>query len=232
VIVCRGWRASQLDLERHLRRLLRYLEVDCVLDVGANSGQFADMLRSTVGYAGLIISFEPNPEQFIELRARASRDPLWQAVPQALGREAGEAEFNVYASSELSSLRSLDPGAGHQPADPVARQIRVDVRTLAECLPELQERYGFSRPFLKMDTQGFDVEIAKGAGSRLTDFVGLQSEVAFQRLYQGAPDFQSALAFYEASGFVLARLTPVHELHFPELVEMDCVMVRKDLVRP
>ena len=119
VIICRGWRASQLDLERHLRRLLRYLDVDCVFDVGANSGQFADMLRSTVGYAGLIISFEPNPEQFSVLRARASRDPLWQALPQALGREAGEAVFNVYASSELSSLRSLDPGAGHQPADPV-----------------------------------------------------------------------------------------------------------------
>ncbi len=211
--------------------MLRYLDVDCVFDVGANSGQFADMLRGSIGYKGLIISFEPNPEQFSLLEAQTTRDPLWQALPCALGRDAGEAVFNVYAVSELSSLRSLNSGAKHLPADPVARQIRVQVRTLDDTLPELRQRYGFSRPFLKMDTQGFDLEVARGARDRLKEFVGLQSEVAFQLLYEGAPDFQTAMTFYETSGFALSRLTPIHEIDFPELVEMDCVMIRKDLVK-
>ncbi len=43
-----------------LRRLLRYLEVDCVFDVGANSGQYARQLRNLVEFSGTIISFELN----------------------------------------------------------------------------------------------------------------------------------------------------------------------------
>ena len=95
-------------------------------------------------------------------------------------------------------------------------------------MKEAKKRWGFQRPFLKLDTQGFDLEIAKGAGSTLREFVGLQSEISFQPLYEGAPDYISALRFFEQSGFVISRLIPIHELHFPELVEMDVIMVRSD----
>jgi hypothetical protein len=46
--------------EEHLRRFLRHFEVDCVFDVGANSGQYATMVRERAGYLGPIVSFEPN----------------------------------------------------------------------------------------------------------------------------------------------------------------------------
>ena len=50
-----------LHEQEHLRRLLRYLRVDCVYDVGANAGQYAGMLRDKADYKGRIISFEPIP---------------------------------------------------------------------------------------------------------------------------------------------------------------------------
>jgi hypothetical protein len=80
---------------------------------------------------------------------------------------------------------------------------------------------------LKLDTQGFDLEVAMGVGDVLRDFVGLQSEISFQPIYQDAPDYRSALDFYEGLGFVLSRLVPIHEVHFPELVEMDAILVNK-----
>src|SRR5258708_7328948 len=63
--------------EMHLQKLLLHLDVDCVFDVGANTGQYAAMLRREVGFQGLIISFEPIPKVARALRAVAKGDPLW-----------------------------------------------------------------------------------------------------------------------------------------------------------
>ena len=44
---------------RHLSKLFDKLDIHCVLDVGANRGQYYRFLRDRVGYGGLVISFEP-----------------------------------------------------------------------------------------------------------------------------------------------------------------------------
>jgi FkbM family methyltransferase len=227
LIICRGWRASRLDQERHLRRLFEAFRVDCVFDVGAHAGEFADMMRRYVGYHGPLVSFEPNPDEFRRLRTRAASDPLWHTEALALGRQPGEADLHVYSQSDLSSLRSLDPESKHRPADTGGRTVRVRVETLAQYLPQAHATFHFERPFLKMDTQGFDLEVAAGAGESLREFVALQSEVAFQSLYTNAPDYRTAIDFYQSAGFGLSRLAPIHEVNFPDLVEMDCIMVRR-----
>lgn len=227
VVVVPDWRACLLDGERHLKRLLTHYRVDCVFDVGANAGQFARGLRGPVGYQGRIISFEPNPLVLPKLIAAANGDPLWHVESFALGRTKGTAAFKAYDQSLLGSFLPLAQDDDHVPDDTSHRSIDVPVRTLADYLPEAKARFGFQRPYLKMDTQGFDLEVAKGAGDALNSFVGLQSEVAFHNIYQGAPTYQEAIGYYEQAGFALSRLVPIHELHFPDLVEMDAVMVNK-----
>ncbi len=224
-----NWRVAGLDGERHLRQLLAFLDVDCVFDVGANDGGFARMLRGPCVYRGRIISFEPNPTVFLELARAAADDPLWDVEQLALGARAGPATFQAYDISTLASLRSLKD-TPHAPARIGVREVAVEVERTDRYLRLARERLGFRRPFRKMDTQGFDLEVARGAGEMLRDFVGLQSEVAFQTLYEDAPDYRSAIDFYEAAGFRLSRLVPIHELHFPTLVEMDAIMVRDDLI--
>ena len=60
--------------------MLGELRVDCVLDVGANVGQFGDMLR-TIGYMGTIVSFEPVDATFRTLAEHAA--------PMAGGEQCG-----------------------------------------------------------------------------------------------------------------------------------------------
>lgn len=230
VVIVPDWRAVRLDEERHLSRLLRYLDVDCVFDVGANIGQYGRMLRDYIGYRGRIISFEPNPAAFGQLQAVSSGDAHWSVEQIAFGNNPGMAEFHAYDRSELGSFRNFGNSL-HAPRSMGGTTVKVEIRKLEPYFVDAKKKWNFKRPFLKLDTQGFDLEVAFGAGEALREFVGLQSEIAFQTIYDGAPDYLSALKFYQSLGFVISRLVPIHEIHFPDLVEMDVIMIRLDLIK-
>jgi FkbM family methyltransferase len=212
----------------HLRHFFRHFAVDCVFDVGANVGQYAIMLRRRVGYRGPIISYEPVPEVAARLRIAAASDHSWAVEELALDAITGYADLNVFATDEFSSLHGLSDLARQQFATLVqeVRRIKVRTGTLADELARYQAKLGFKRPYLKMDTQGHDLSVAAGAGERLRDFVGLQSELAIRQLYEGAPGFQEALQFYRDRGFELSALVPNNLGHFPRLLEIDCIMFR------
>lgn len=206
-------------------RFFRHFAIDCVFDVGANEGQYATGLRS-LGYTGLILSFEPHPEMADLLRRASSKDPNWEVFEVALDSQVRSMEFNIMAASQFSSLREPD----HSSFEPlndlnkIVRTVSLTTSTIANEYPLLANKFFFSRPFLKMDTQGFDLEVVKGAGEFLINFVGMQSELALTTLYQGAPEFAKSLNYYQGQGFKLSGLVPNNAGHFPNLLEVDCIM--------
>jgi hypothetical protein len=109
----------------------------------------------------------------------------------------------------------------------VRSELSVTTATLDVYVRNYAERLGFARPFLKMDTQGNDLNVARGAGKMLSRFTGLQSELSLTPLYRGASTYRETLAFYEAAGFRLSALVPNNGGHFPDLFEIDCIMYRQ-----
>lgn len=212
-----------------LMRALDSLRVDCVFDVGANEGQFGQLLRE-VGFKGTILSFEPNPECYRELERRASADGSWRTFNCALGSRQGEMDFNIMASSLYSSFREPrnEETTAHAEATRILAVERVAVQTLGILVPELRQAHGFRRPLLKTDTQGFDIEVFRGAGAAQQFFVGLRSEVAVTPIYEDVPDLVESIREYQAGGFDLMHLSPVAPDQFP-LVELDCYMVNRSL---
>ena len=221
----------EIPEQRHLRRLLQYLDVDCVFDVGANAGQYGEMLRTKADYSGRIISFEPIPSLANEVRQIAEND-IWTVEEVALASEVGEQQFNVMAGDQFSSLSEPlhDETGRFKNTNVVAQSITVKTETLESAFDRLKQAYGFKRPFLKMDTQGLDVTILKSGEAIAKQFVGLQSELAIKRIYTESIDFRSAISFYESLGFELSAFVPNNAGHFPQLIEMDCIMVRSDLM--
>ena len=85
-------------------KALEHFGVDLVLDVGANTGQFAAKLRSA-GFAGEIVSFEPLAAEHRQLVSAASRDPKWHVHERgAVGNRDGEITINVAGNSVSSSV--------------------------------------------------------------------------------------------------------------------------------
>jgi FkbM family methyltransferase len=187
-------------------------------------------LREEVGFKGPIISFEPIPEIAKVLKAKCAVDRNWYVEALALDRETGPAIFNVMANSEFSSLRkpSKDQLGLFEDKNIICQEVEVMRTTVAAEFPRWQARLGFTRPYMKLDTQGNDLAVVEGAGDALRAFVGLQSELAILKLYEGATGFAETIDAYRAKGFQLSALVPNNAGAFPILVEIDCVMFRQD----
>jgi FkbM family methyltransferase len=163
-------------LEQHLGNLLRSLKANCVIDVGANTGQYGRILRK-LGFEGRIVSFEPQAHAFAELLQASAGDDSWHVHQVALGREEEVREMNIFAAHDFSSF--LDPN------DFSRKQFRHNVEiterqstaitTLSAVAGEVLKDISQPRVFLKLDTQGFDLEFFHGATEMLPVVVGLQS---------------------------------------------------------
>lgn len=222
------WRLGRRDAALHLKEVFGRYGVDCVLDVGANEGQFRDFLRREVEYYGWIVSFEPAPRPLATLQQRALVDKKWRIIGRALGASKGTATLNVAAHSTLSSL--LLPRFDQTRHSFANRQtvetLQVAVGTLDEELPIIMSELGVGRPFLKLDTQGFDLEVIKGSAQTIRSLVGLQVELSVIPLYEGMPNYVETIAALNALGFHLSNLFFVAGERDLRLVEFDCVMVQ------
>jgi FkbM family methyltransferase len=228
-----GWELQHIrkdhpTLEAHLRQLLPKLGIDCVLDVGANQGQYGYSLRKA-GYRGRIVSFEPVKETFHILKSHADKDGNWRVNNFALGAKAGESAIHVTRATILSSVREPNAFSKDKYAlgIPVVRDEKVKIYTLDEVFEECLAGLKAPKVFLKMDTQGFDLQVFAGAKRSLPRIAGLQSEISIQPIYEGVPDYLEALGVYTKAGFVISGLYPVsRDRETLALIELDCVMRR------
>jgi hypothetical protein len=84
-------------------QLLRSHQINFVVDVGANAGQYATELRG-LGYADRILSCEPLLDAYETLQDRAGADALWQSLRTAVGDRVGEANLHVAGNRGLLSF--------------------------------------------------------------------------------------------------------------------------------
>ena len=80
--------------------------------------------------------------------------------------------------------------------------------------------------YLKVDAQGWDLEVVEGARGCLDRIAALQVEVAVKQLYDDNPTYVEALPYLERLGFELVGAYPVERDNLMRVIELDCVMVR------
>ena len=186
---------------------LKRFEIDMVLDVGANIGQFAMGLRS-FGYQGNLVSFEPLSMAHLLLLSAASRDARWEVHPRcAIGVQDGEAEINVSGNSVSSSL--LPMLTSHSLAAADSAYIGTE-RTPIFKLDSVAPTYlvNANRPFLKIDTQGFEWGVLDGALETLPIMRGILCELSLVSLYEGQHLWLDLIHRIESLGFTLWAIQP------------------------
>lgn len=153
--------------------------MEVVLDVGANAGQYASRLRDD-GYEGVIVSFEPLAEAYELLERAAADDPKWHTMHVALAEEQGTATIHVSANSYSSSFLPIHHRHVH--AAPEAAYVGtelVDITTL-DALPLPP-----GTTMLKMDVQGTEPSVLRGAHELLRRVVAVEAEMSLVPIYDG-----------------------------------------------
>jgi FkbM family methyltransferase len=220
------------DFSIHLGQLFRFLEIDCVLDVGANTGQYHDFLRDKVGYRGLIVSVEPVRHNIEILQSRRADDSRWDILGYALGRAESTLPIHVMKSDQFSSFLTPDNSAvpSFDGLNEAAHTETVPVRRLDDVLPVLQQRHGFRNIYLKLDTQGFDLEVLAGAQASLPGIKALQTEASIIGIYKDMPDYVETIRVLNQRGFDISGLYPISRDPGMRLIEFDCVMINRAVV--
>jgi FkbM family methyltransferase len=223
-------RMSELLLQEEVAWLLAATDANVVLDVGANVGQYATMLRRA-GYRGRIVSFEPVREPFERLRRAAAGDPEWHVHHYALGSSEGTAEINAVPGTLSSMLPASDFGKQWNERLTRTTTESITVRRLDAVFDEVTAGLDPVRGYLKLDTQGFDLEVFEGGRPVLDRVVGFQSEVACVPIYDGMPPLPEAVSRYESEGFAVAGMYSVtRDPATLRVIEFDLVMVRPDAI--
>lgn len=128
--------------------------IESFVDVGANVGDWSDLIVAGVAQAAEGLLFEPNPAAAARLRKRFSGNPRVEVIEVALSDKIGRARFSQEANcGEASSLVNA-------PRDPAFTSIDVDTATLDGVL---RGKRWSHVDFLKIDAEGHDFNVMVGA---------------------------------------------------------------------
>lgn len=181
---------------------LRKIPFNTIIDVGANSGQFAKKITSFYPNAK-IYCFEPLPEPFNELEAWAGTQN-GRVVPLnlALGDKEGEAEMFLHENHTPSSslLATTKLNEHYYPSTKVQKCICVRQMTLDAALEEMQ--IDLSQEILiKLDVQGYEDRVIAGGRETFAKATACILEVCLDSLYAGQADFLKLLMMLEDLGY-------------------------------
>ncbi|GFO64351.1 FkbM family methyltransferase [Geomonas paludis] len=178
-----------------------------VCDVGARGSapdELAPFFSSTLYHA-----FDADAEECARLNRLPHPYRGFRALPYFIGRCSGTTPFNLFKERGESSC--------YKPAQRFQDVFRrgdfevdaaIEMETVS--LDEVHAREGMDLPdFLKLDTQGSELEVLQGAQGVIAKACMVEIEVEFLEMYQGQPLFHDVLKFMHDQGFDLLYLNRV-----------------------
>jgi FkbM family methyltransferase len=194
-----------------------------IYDIGAATGHFSAAIAKLENVRQ-VESFEPIPVAFQALQQRLASYPHVHCHNVALGSANGSADLHLSGSSDSSSL--LPVAREHESVFPGTQNIgRISVRVA--CLDDYVDQHKLTLPdVIKIDVQGYEVEVLKGASRALAHARHCILETSFVSLYEGSPLFEEVYAFMLDNGFLLRGVGRPLEDRSGRQLQVDAVFSR------
>jgi len=166
---------------------LKGMNIRTILDIGANTGQFATLIHEVLPEA-MIYSFEPLEDCYNELEKRMRKVNNFEAFNVALTDINGELEFHRNEHSPSSSALSMTDLHKHNyPYAAKDNLIKVQSIRLDDVAKDLKIKDDL---LIKIDVQGFEDKVIAGGENTIRQAAIMIIETSFQVLYAGQPLFE------------------------------------------
>lgn len=188
--------------------ILSTLSCNTLVDIGANRGQFALVSRYCFPQAR-IFAFEPLSEPASLFRRIFEDDELTSLYPFAIGPRKETTQIHISNRDDSSSLLSItSTQATLFPGTAEVGTAEIEVVTLDEIL----SKNDLEVPaLLKMDVQGYELEVLRGCEDLLSEFQHVYTECSFMELYEGQALANEVIGFLQECGF---RLVGVYNMAY------------------
>lgn len=184
--------------------LLQHYNIDVILDIGANIGQYGGEMRN-LGFKGEILSFEPMKDAYAKLVKNAAGDSKWKTYNFSIGEKDGETTINVSKNSVSSSLLDNLPQLTESaPEAAFVEKETIKIHQLDSIYTDLDLQG--KNVYLKIDTQGYEEMVLKGAEETLSKVCGIQIEMSFIPSYKGTLTFDEIKSKLSSKGFTLVAI--------------------------
>jgi len=173
--------------------------IDTVIDIGANTGQFTQLVHAVLPQAR-IYAFEPLPDCFATLVRQAAHIRTFKGFNVGLGSTEGTLTFHRNPYADSSSFRPMTDLHRSQFPFTAGQEalLPVPVRTLDSFGPELDLA---ARLFVKIDVQGYEDEVLAGGEEVVSRAYMVSVEVSFAPLYECVPTFDDIYKRLTRLGF-------------------------------
>ena len=185
-----------------------------IFDVGVCQGTF----QLYEAFAGRrLVLIDPLPESEVRVRARFP-DLSFEFIATGLGAAEGSAILNLTETPAKTGIPERTPLT----AERVIERRTIDITTL----DRIVEKTPYAEPFgLKLDTEGYELEILRGAEHALRKTEFIIAEISIKKRFVNGYRFSEAIALLSARGF---ELIDILNLHAGAPRFYDCVFVRRD----
>ena len=176
--------------------------INSIIDVGANSGQFAEEIFKN-NFNGSILSFEPlklEHSVLLDKQIKIKKNN-WE-IAQRCGLGSSEKKSNINISGMRQSSSILDISKIHTDLYPDSVNVdkeEIDIFPLDNFYNKIINME--KNILLKIDTQGYELEILKGAEQTLKYIEAIYAEVSLVELYKNQPLFDEIFKYIKKSGF-------------------------------
>lgn len=204
-----GYKISKTEFYKDpfedIKRLLKNKSTPVIFDVGANVGQSINRFKKKFPKS-TIYSFEPGSNTYLELSAKYNNRKDIHLENIAVGSENNKKEFLENENSDMSSFLEIDRSGWGK----ISNKILVDTITIdnycqTNGIPTID--------ILKSDTQGFELEVYKGAIQMMkSNNIHLAYfEFIFSDMYKNLPSFDEIYKLLKDNNF---RLVNFYDFHY------------------
>lgn len=205
---------------------LDFVQPDAIFDVGANIGMSAQSYLNK-GFQSTIYSFEPVSHLFEKLKQEAIKTPNWKAINIGIGDKKEQLKIHVSgghggASSFLKMTEDLKRIA---PDQEVVRDELVNIDTLENFYRD--NKMTSEQIFLKIDVQGFEMKVLKGAIGIMDKILAIKIETSIVKQYENESDIFEILPYLLKMGYSMYKFEDGwRDPNTKELLQTDIYLFR------